>query len=56
MSICKECQNNKALFVPHPCDETLEELICTDCADRIMYEFDEIQTGRAIERDLELCL
>lgn len=54
--ICRECEREKAIFVKHPQDEKQEIIICSDCAERLQYEYDEVMTGRAIEREERLCL
>lgn len=57
---CNECKGVKVKdeLVPHPCDRNQEVLVCKECAILIedSYEFQEVISGRAIERELELCL
>ena len=57
---CSECKENKPSdsLVAHPCDRTQEVKVCSFCAIVIenSYEFQEIISGRAVERESKLCL
>ena len=55
---CVECDEFKlnSSFVPDPRDEKQELYICKDCAKHIEYEFGELMSGRASEREEGLCL
>ena len=57
---CTECNEDKALdnFVPHPCDSNQQVKVCKHCAIVIenSYEFSEVMSGRATEREEMLCL
>lgn len=54
--VCTECEKEKVIFVAHPQDEKQEILICSDCAEILQYEYDEVITGRVIEIEERLCL
>ena len=57
---CFECNEDmpKDALVPHPCDRTQEPTVCRHCAIVIenSYEFGELMSGRATEREVGLCL
>ena len=53
---CNECEEFKIIFVLDPRDEKQELYICRDCSTAIQYEYDEVMTGRSIEREAALCL
>ena len=54
--ICIECDKEKAIFEVHPLDRNQELKICKECSERLQYEYEEVMTGRAIEREERLCL